>query len=313
MVREFMLRPERDGFPVNGPVAVLVFCGARGVGKTALLDALATELVRTVPHARLDCGRFRDRPVPQALAALAYQLAAPCPGYGSLRLHRSLTAQLALGPVPARHRSSARAHVAEQLDQYPKITDPRQFLAAIADDLVAAPGPAPGSALSDPHLPELLTGGVDALRRARRNRGDGRAWFGHQDRELGRDPVEVLAELNRTSRLGGSAAREVGEVLWAALLADLRDGFRPGRPAGQRALNCAVLLDDADLATGLATSLDAALGVVEPAPLTVVATTGTCGSEPVPIDRASYADHVERANRRHAPGTYLVRLGEPGG
>ncbi|WP_243788613.1 hypothetical protein [Saccharopolyspora gloriosae] len=77
---------------------------------------------------------------------------------------------------------------------------------------------------------------------------EGQDWFGHQDRGLTRDPLDVLVELNRRAREHGSAdsASEAGELLWAAFLADLRENFGRGHRGARRPLNCLVLLDNVD-------------------------------------------------------------------
>ncbi|MCA1185173.1 hypothetical protein LCD36_01770 [Saccharopolyspora sp. 6T] len=312
LVREFLVRPERGGIPVSRPVPVLVFCGTSGTGKTALLDELAARMDGNVPCARLDCARIDGSPVPRVLADLAAQLSRPCKGYGMLEFPRFIAGHLALGPrLDPTSRPAARRQVEESLATYPKISDPPGFLASLAGGTAAAVGG---------NLPDLVLSGINALRRARWQWGDERAWYGHQDRGLDRDPVDVLVDLNRKARADvPDVAQEVGEVLWAAFLADLRNGFRSGWTADRRTLNCAVLLDDADAVPELLRGLEAArrrrgtAAAEDPDPLTAVATAHVdplARGGPVPIDGAGYADHLARSVQHRRHGSYPVLLGD---
>ncbi|WP_243793905.1 ATP-binding protein [Saccharopolyspora gloriosae] len=326
LVREFLLRPERGGVPVSRPVPVLAFTGTRGSGKTALLDELAAGLEQNVPFARLNCAQLGGSSPQKALAALAFQLSRPCKGYGTLEFPRLITGQLALGAnLDVTRWKNARQQVENELTAYPKISDPPQFLATLASEVLSAVpalGNVPGVVTLGRHLPGLVVGGLNALSRGRRERGDGRKWFGHQDKGLGRDPIDVLVELNHKAR-SDDGVQEVGEVLWAAFLADLRDGFRRGRHADRRTLNCAVLFDDVDAGLELLSGLDVAhrqrgpLAVDDPDPLTVVATSSkstlirrlsATGEEAVSIEAAGYKDYAQRVSGRHRIGTYVVRL-----
>src|SRR5215470_14191491 len=61
LVREFMTRPERDGYPTSRRVPIIVFTGSRGCGKTALVNELADEFTGQVPYARIDCGSLTPK------------------------------------------------------------------------------------------------------------------------------------------------------------------------------------------------------------------------------------------------------------
>ncbi|MGW0893281.1 AAA family ATPase [Saccharopolyspora sp. NPDC002578] len=326
LVREFMRRPEHDGVPVSRPVPMLTFTGPPGSGKTALLDELAAGLEQNVPFARLDCARLGPSSPQEVLAALAFQLSRPCPGYGTLEFPRLITGQLALGATLNVARwTLARRQVEDELAAYLKISDPPQFLATLASGVLAtvpALSNVPGVVTLGQHLPGLVVGGINAVLRGRRDRGDARKWFGHQDKGLARDPIDVLVELNHKAQ-SPDGSQEVGEVLWAAFLADLRDGFRRGRQADRRTLNCAVLLDDVDAGLELVSGLEVAhrqrgqLAVDDPDPLTVVATSSrsalvrrlsAAGEDPVAIENAGYEDYAQRGSGRHRAGPYLVRL-----
>ncbi len=120
--------------------------------------------------------------------------------------------------------------------------------------------------------PALVLGGLARLRRGRQMLlGAGQDWYGHQDRGLELDPLDVLVDINRAAADGTPG---VAELLLEAFLADLRHAFTR-RPASDHAFNCAVLLDNADTEAArdfLRVLLQARSHQREPDPLTVVAT-----------------------------------------
>jgi hypothetical protein len=181
----------------------------------------------------------------------------------------------------------------------------------------------PGISAAGRYLPDLILKGLTSWRRV--VLGEGPRWYGHQDRGLGRDPMEVLVTLHRQAAHPDveDNRREVGELLWAAFLADLREGFRRGHRADERSLNCAVLLDDIDNHAGLgfveglvrARRQHAVYAPDDPDPLTVVATGRgafsaggllSAGSVPTAVE-ATYADYLERYQGQ---GWYPVLLGD---
>jgi hypothetical protein len=103
-------------------------------------------------------------------------------------------------------------------------------------------------------------------------------WYGHRDRGLAKDAVDVLIDLNRWGRgTDNEGSREqIEDLLIDAFLADLRAAFAD---LGDL-LNCAVLLDNVDTEVGqrflhvLSRFLrqHATVGGLAAAPLTVVAT-----------------------------------------
>lgn len=77
----------------------------------------------------------------------------------------------------------------------------------------------------------------------------GQEWYRHRDRGLSRDPIDELVDLNRWATDYENNRQLVDELLWAAFLADLRAEFSRSR-ADEWALNCVVLLDNADTVLG---------------------------------------------------------------
>ncbi|GAA4526408.1 hypothetical protein [Amycolatopsis samaneae] len=145
---------------------------------------------------------------------------------------------------------------------------------------------------SDGLAPELVSGPIADIVRAiarvginaalrmmvRRAKSLSLAWYGHRDRDLHPDPLDVLIDLNGWAEAG--LTRQVDQLLWEAFLADLREAFRSSRHASEMTLNCMAVLDDCDTPLGqefVAGLVDArkdrlALGLDPADPLTVVAT-----------------------------------------
>ncbi|GAA3357274.1 ATP-binding protein [Saccharopolyspora gregorii] len=229
LVREFADRPGH----ASRPQPVLLFTGPRGSGKTAFLDALADRLHGQGPYARLDC-EVLD-PARLSLAHIAVELDRHAPD-----------------PIAFPRFVAGQVVAAQQLDVDPGIARLEAERALVehrrADRLRALLG---GLLPHAEHVGRRLADGV--LRGLVSLRHGHRAvlaadWFGHQDRDLGRDPLDVLVELNRRARTPQNQddARDTGELLWAALLADLREEFDRGTRRARRGLNCALLLDDVD-------------------------------------------------------------------
>jgi hypothetical protein len=181
--------------------------------------------------------------------------------------------------------------------------------------------------LASRYGPDVVLGGLAASRRGRRLLlGKGQDWYGHQDRDLGRNPLDVLVDLNRMAALPDAEGnrREVAELLWAAFLADLRDSFAHSRNAGSWTLNCAVLLDNADTAVGhdflneliMARRQRAAHAADDPDPLTVVATSRgdlaervrVRGESAVTLTSAGYSDYLQRSRTEAGRWWYPVLL-----
>lgn len=332
LVREFLTRPEYRGVPRSRPVPVLVFTGTRGSGKTTFLTELSNQLDQEVPYARDNFEFTRDLPVRDRLSALAFELNRKCGRYGRLSFPRLVTGQLAIAQtLNASQRSIAHQQIVTTLEEYRNITKLREFLADTAPEVLAPVSratlgtPLPGT-VAGRYVPDLLLNGLTSGRLGRRVvLGEGQNWYGHQDRGLRGDPIDALVDLNRWARQPDNEEyqREVGELLWAAFLADLREGFRQGWRADERTLNCVVLLDNVDTQSGR-TFLDGLIRARrqhtahtdDPDPLTIVATSRgtlvtrvTARGESVPTAAdASYEDYLRRSRGQRERGWYPVLL-----
>lgn len=332
LVREFLARPEHSGVPRSRRVPVLVFTGARGSGKTALLAELAHRLEQKVPFARVDCETTDADTAGEMLSALAFELNRQCGRYGRLAFPRLITGQLAIATanVDLSARARAREQIRHALEEYRKIDRLRDFLADTAPKVLSAvpgAGGLPGVSTAGRYLPDLVLRGLVSWRRGRRVvLGEGQDWYGHQDRGLHWDSLDVLVDLNRWAAHPDIATNRqaVGDLLWAAFLADLRADFRTGRRADEWSLNCAVLIDNIDTAAGLrlldglitARRDHAAFAADDSDPLTWVATSRgalparvVAAGEVVPTaEQASYADYLERGTGPIDRGWYPVML-----
>ncbi|MEU6128094.1 ATP-binding protein [Saccharopolyspora sp. NPDC047091] len=230
LVQEFAHRPERTG----RPQPVLLFTGPRGSGKSAFLDALAHRLHdNEVPYARLDCTALGT-----TCATLAHIAA-------ELNAHSHV-------PIALPRFIAGQVVAAQQLDAAPGLARGQATSALAlhrrADPLRALLGELlPHAEPRGRRLADGVLRGLASWRHGRRAVLDA-DWFGHQDRELGRDALDVLVELNRRAAtpLNQDDARETAELLWAALLADLRAEFDRGTWNAQRRFNYLLLLDDVD-------------------------------------------------------------------
>src|SRR5216683_2386813 len=297
LVREFLIRDERHGVLRSRRYPVLVFTGTRGMGKTALLADLATRLDQQVPYARIDCEEFVGG-ARELLSLLAFELNRRCGRYGTLAFPRLITgriamaAQLDVTSLDVTNRERARDQVQRVLEEHQRTGG---LLKDAVGDILQGGLDALGSAHGVPVVgttamdlagklgPDFVLGRLVTSRRGRRLiLGEGQDWYGHQDRGLGRDPLDVLVDLNRMAAHEDAEGnrREVAELLWAAFLADLRASFLPSRRTINWTLNCVVLLDNADTEVGHdflnelveARKQRAAHAAGEHDPLTVVAT-----------------------------------------
>lgn len=91
-----MDRPLRNGLPRSQDHPVLVFEGARGTGKTAMLDRWTGLLDQVVPFARIDFDANLDVSQPKLLTALAFELSRRCADLLTLRFPRFTTGRLVM-------------------------------------------------------------------------------------------------------------------------------------------------------------------------------------------------------------------------
>lgn len=108
---------------------------------------------------------------------------------------------------------------------------------------------AAGAVLDDTTVRAAVRVGlVGLLRVIRRAKSLSPDWYGHRDRGLRKNSLDVLVDLN--SWVKERRTRQINELLWEAFLADLRDNFQNSRHAFEMTLNCVVLLDGADTPLG---------------------------------------------------------------
>jgi hypothetical protein len=251
LVRDLMDRPEVDGVPRSRELPVVIFTGVRGSGKTALLGYLARRMRQNVPYALLDLAGMDPSDLQEVLATLAFELNRRCAAYGRLAFPRFVVGRIVAAEEAVDHTDAAeaRAHFQQLLHEHRKLHKLREFLDRMAPPMLNMAGVPEGLGQ---YVPELLMRGLTSWRGGRRViLGKGQAWYGHQDRGLGADPLDVLAELNRRAQNPAADGPQgpVDELLLAAFLADLRDGFAGRRPRC-RPLNCVILLDNADESAG---------------------------------------------------------------
>ncbi|MGA8116980.1 MAG: hypothetical protein WCA46_25370 [Actinocatenispora sp.] len=149
-------------------------------------------------------------------------------------------------------RDTARGQVVSALEEQRSIEAVRSVLAWTAGEMLTGFGAGVGVPINQPD--PVTRPFADWLTRRLPKKvmlGRFQDWYGHQDLGLSHDPIDVLVDLNRSAAHDDedSLAR-VDELLWRAFLADLRAEFDRGRHAGERSLNCVVLLDNADSELG---------------------------------------------------------------
>ena len=327
LTKEFLSRPRADGTARSRRQPVLVFTGPHGSGKTALLDKLDEWLQPVAPYARIDCATDDLSSSPRVLSALVFELNRTAGRYGRLGFPRFITGQLVLRQeLVTDDRARACDQVRQALAEYRNIAALRDFLVEIGEDtwtVLHHGQPPPVSRTGVRYLAKLVLNGLIASRLGRRVLlGKGLDWYGHQDRGLHRDPLDVLVNLNVQGHdlETGDNAREVSALLWAAFLADLRDDFQADWP-----LNCVILVDNAD-AAGDSSFLDelitarrrhAAHSPADPDPLTVLAASRgalsarvTPPGETIPLaDQAGYQQYLRWSQEHRLPQWwYPVRL-----
>jgi hypothetical protein len=228
-------------------------------------------------------------------------------------------------------RARACGQVSQALATYRNVDALRDFLVETAEEVATVlhhGQPVPGAHTAAKYAAKLVLQGLIASRLGRRVLlGKGLDWYGHQDRGLHRNPLDVLVDLNVQGRRpeAGDNGREVSALLWAAFLADLRDDFQTGRHAAGWPLNCVILVDNAD-AAGDSSFLDelitarrrhAAHSPADPDPLTVLAASRGALSARVtppgetvpPADQAGYEQYLRWSQEHRLPQWwYPVRL-----
>ncbi|GLY69296.1 hypothetical protein Atai01_59150 [Amycolatopsis taiwanensis] len=241
MARELHRGPTRSR---SHPVVVVE--GARGYGKTALLDALAHGLDQRVPYARVNFESHRAASVPEVLSAIAFQLGKTCDRYGSLRFPLLTIGRKVMRAKLPESRPEAREAVRRLLAEQVDLEAMRSILFDAAGALAQTLSPDDSRGFI---LRILLRLGLEGLSRVIRHaKSLSPDWYGHRDRGLKNNGLDVLVDLNAWVKDGSTF--EINELLWDAFLTDLRDNFQNSGHAAEMTLNCVVLLDDADTPLG---------------------------------------------------------------
>lgn len=285
VIHELMTRPESAGVRQSLDRPVLVFEGARGNGKTALLTMLVELVDQNAPHAHVDLeADSRPTSVPDVLSVLASGLGRRCPRYPELLFPRFIIGRLVIrGAVDLDDHSRARQQVTELLTKK-RAFDVQETLQQTADGLlpvVQRQADVPVEVLG-PAIRHLSRSAFDRLRNWRPVQrvvlGSHYKWYGSRGRGLTKDAIDVLVDLNRWGRNPTDAdnRQRIEELLWDAFLADLCAGFH----GSKQELGCVALLDNVDTEIGArflhglvrARCQRAAEGTLGPDPLTVLAT-----------------------------------------
>jgi energy-coupling factor transporter ATP-binding protein EcfA2 len=346
---------------------VLLFTGVRGSGKTTLVTGLEGLLAKEkLSYSRVD-GEWPLDSSRYVLSLIAFDLSRRGAGETGRRFGRGddklsfprlMTGEIVLAAdvavdltdprgAPRQVKAVLAAHERTQAVLEDTVTT---ILHGAAESLQVV-GPATGivkavADLAGKYGTSYLLGRLAETRRGRAVLlGKGLEWWGDQDRDLRRDPVEELIDLKLAAdrararqqargprqwddendendawhRADNTDARRVTQLLWEAFLADLRENYADPMRAGEWPENCVLLLDNAD--TPVARTFLHELvnareerGGGEADPLTVVATSRGGLARPLrlagltPLAAASAADYRDRAATGTAARWYPVRL-----
>ncbi|MGY0499973.1 hypothetical protein ACWZHB_15920 [Nocardia sp. FBN12] len=229
---------------------VLVIEGARGCGKTGVIDELERELAgQQIPRARIDFEQLHQATVPEVLFGVAFQLARISEPYGSFEFPLLTIGALAMTASLSPGRPESRAVLRKKLETKVDLADMHEVFRTSAGELAPLLGGALMPSPVSPFLGLLAQLGVDwTMRAVRRAKALSPEWYGHRDQGHADDPLDVLVDLHQWAATDQMAS--VNELLWSAFLADLRNNFRSSFRAGAMTLNCVVLLDNADTILG---------------------------------------------------------------
>ncbi|WP_413757677.1 hypothetical protein [Streptomyces sp. MMBL 11-3] len=261
----------------------VVFAGARGLGKSAVLAELRAAYEGRTPVALIDCEAERFArcpaghpqaswsPVAQALVAIAWQLAEPVADAGRIPFPRLATGLLAVAAggwndrdVPRARREAERilllndtgswggAHTGRRVG---RVTD------RLTDPLTGSP-PGTGSGkdsgtgcgtgtgpVVEPVVEAILEAFSEGVSPTHRRLRKAATWY-RDHPNAGGNPKLGLLLLAGHFRAGGAPRTRAEGHLVRALLADLDDAYGGPLPRGSRPGRPVVLLDNAQAAPG---------------------------------------------------------------
>ncbi|MFG1694058.1 hypothetical protein [Nonomuraea sp. NPDC049309] len=232
---------------------VLLLTGPRGSGKTDLLNGIGEYLDGRLPYAKVDVEKLAKDTVCDVLNMISIDFNRHGAPYGRMAFPRLVLGQIAM----AHERLNDVHEVAKQelqagIAKFTKVEERRKFMEEATAAIAALAG------MTIPK--EVITAVVGGMRAALQSwkgpdallLSPASAWYGHQDRGLGRRPLDTLVELNAWAHdrdIAGNGAK-ADELMLAAFLADLRAAFRRRRRLRRAGYRCVILLDNADADAG---------------------------------------------------------------
>ncbi|MFD9892020.1 hypothetical protein ACFWY9_21980 [Amycolatopsis sp. NPDC059027] len=228
LVDELIRRP--GGTHRRLPVVLVL--GARGTGKTALLEVIETRCANHLPHALVDLEEMPSARPREILAELAFGLSRKCPQFGRVPFPRLwLCALVTASDLSTPDRRRALDDLAKLLKRDRLVEKHRGELLDVAQ-LAGQAGGLPGWA---PAATDLLLTGLNWLSH-KRTLGLIRRMSGPQG-----DPRDMLVDLRKDA----AKNKAVDEMFFDAFLADLRQAYTGTIHRLRRTANCVVLLDNA--------------------------------------------------------------------
>ncbi|MFJ2260079.1 hypothetical protein ACIOKD_17330 [Streptomyces sp. NPDC087844] len=267
------LRPFQHGpSPCEHPkdIPFVVFAGARGLGKSAVLAELRAAYEGQTPLALIDCeadrfagppaGRPHEvwSPVSQALVTIAEQLAEPVADAGRIPFPRLAAGLLAVAAggwndrdVPRIRREAERILLLNDTGSWVGGHTSRwvgRVSARLTDPLT---GPLPGTGpVVEPVVEAALETFSEGVSPAHRRLRKAAAWYRDHPNADGNQKLGLLL-LSGHFRAGGDPRTHAEGHLVRALLADLDDAYGGPLPRGHRSGRPVVLIDNAQTAPGI--------------------------------------------------------------
>ncbi|MFH8468707.1 hypothetical protein [Streptomyces sp. NPDC017991] len=267
------LRPFQHGHsPGEHPkeIPFVVFAGARGLGKSAVLAELRAAYEGRTPLALIDCeadrfagppaGRPHEvwSPVAQALVTIAEQLAEPVADAGRIPFPRLAAGLLAVAAggwndrdVPRVRREAERILLLNDTGSWVGGHTSRwvgRVTARLTDPLT---GPPPGTGpVVEPVVEAALETFSEGVSPTHRRLRKAAAWYRDHPNADGSPKLGLLL-LSGHFRAGGDARTHAEGHLVRALLADLDDAYGGSLPRGHRPGRPVVLIDNAQTTPGI--------------------------------------------------------------